>query len=1518
MANEYLKRTHTSSGNYKVATFSLWIKGQTLNATQQKPIYFYDGSTLFQVFFERSTGTNPGSLVVYSSSTDLRFGGIYRDVSSWMHLVLSVDTTKSEADRISVYLNGSKLDLVGSQSSGTPNYPAANAELLSSVQTINALNGSGSYQVFDYFYIDGQALTPDVFGFYKDGDGYISVGSTQSTNFKPGQWVPHTPRKIKSDIERRGGFGVNGFYLPMNDSSNPGADFHCTPNSIIKLKGEDLPQPRNGAPTTSDAYVSQLRQETGSLGFDGVVKFDGTDDYLSIPTSSDFAFGTGDFTIEFFTYLVSTQDCHFYESRALQSSRRPLIRLSSSSVRYYNDGADRITGPTLNAGQWYHIAVSRNSGVSRLFVNGTSVGTYNDSIDILAPTANLIIASNESGNNRFVDGFISNLRVVKGTAVYTTNFTVSTEPLTNVTNTKLLCCNSSTSATSATVTPGTITVNGNAFATRNELTGSIVLAVPGASLKNDIDLDDTELIDNTGWVDYAGDNATVTVSNGTVTVDNGASNVNGRAISAAFNTTVGQSYKISFKAVSNTGSAGFYTEIRQSNGFGSTQVFNAGTTLGFHDFSFVATETAHTFTLYALATGGSTTYSDISIKETNNLISNGGFDFNTTGWTLNSATGTLVAADGELKIQRVSTNGTHCYQKITTVAGKRYTVSFETRSSQAGSSYITKFQAGTTINGNELMPRIDTDSTTMVHKTASFTATGTTTYITLGSNYTANSFWNNIVVKQEDAPRDYSADIKGSGTNKTLTPNGSAGVGYEIPGYYGSGMSLPNGGSGGGDDALRVTSNDFAMGTEDFTVEVWINPDSVYNYKTIFATRPNNAGYTDGFNMWIDANGKTGMYSNAFLTQTASGTITPNQWTHVVAERYNGQLTTYVNGVAAAVQSSNTQNYTRTVASIGLLAAANQESFTGQMQDLRVYKGVAKYKGGFDVPKPCTPVGIESWRQVSDNCKNNFATLNPLASRATHTNGNLSAAPATDVNYSASISNFMVSSGKWYCELRFDEESSGSIIPGISELENFGFRDIYGGTNYFGQSIEANDTAGIRFGAVANDGDIISMYMDLDSSPITASYSINGGSATTYNSNDLTYNYNNLIPGRTYGFVASDAQSAVTGIEFTFNFGQNPTFSGQVTAGTYTDSNGKGLFKFQPPSGYLALCEDNLPTPAVADPGEHMKTVLWTGDGNSGRSITGLGFQPDFVWIKDRTRNERHILADSVRGPGYILTSIDTRAEESGRFDMLTSFDSDGFTVGNAGPANFSGDNFAAWCWKAGGAAVTNTDGTITSQVSANQTAGFSIVSYTGNGTSGTVGHGLGKTPNIVLVKNRIDASNWSFNGNIGELVYGTNKLRLQHTDGIASDTNEVTSANATTLTLGNSGATNGSSDAQIAYCWTEIEGFSKFGSYTGNGSTDGAFVYCGFKPAWVMIKQTNDSNNWHIADSSRKSVNPVNMVLRANLSNSEAANHASFHIDFLSNGFKLRSTNDELNENSSSYIFMAFAESPFQTANAK
>ena len=384
------------------------------------------------------------------------------------------------------------------------------------------------------------------------------------------------------------------------------------------------------------------------------------------------------------------------------------------------------------------------------------------------------------------------------------------------------------------------------------------------------------------------------------------------------------------------------------------------------------------------------------------------------------------------------------------------------------------------------------------------------------------------------------------------------------------------------------------------------------------------------------------------------------------------------------------------------------------------------------------------------------------------------------------------------------------------------------------------------------------------------------------------------------------------------NFGQNPSFSGTTTAGTNADGNGKGLFKYAPPTGFLALCEDNLPTPAIADPGEHFKTVLYTGSG-SARNVTGVGFKPDFIWIKNRESTYQHQVFDVVRGPGKKIHPSNTDSETTDTVN-ISSFNTDGFSFagGNVG-VNQADKGHVAWCWKAGGAAVSNTDGSITSQVSANQTAGFSIVSYTGTGANATVGHGLGKTPNIVLCKNRIDLSNWSFNGNFGGLIYGTNKLTLQTTVGITGDTNEVMAASATTFTVGNSGATNGSSDAQIAYCWTEIEGFSKFGSYTGNGVTDGPFVYCGFKPAWVMIKKTDSSADWQIYDSSRSPVNDITITLAANVGNNEVSFASGYNIDFVSNGFKPRTgPSNAINTSGGTYIFMAFAESPFQTANAK
>jgi hypothetical protein len=349
------------------------------------------------------------------------------------------------------------------------------------------------------------------------------------------------------------------------------------------------------------------------------------------------------------------------------------------------------------------------------------------------------------------------------------------------------------------------------------------------------------------------------------------------------------------------------------------------------------------------------------------------------------------------------------------------------------------------------------------------------------------------------------------------------------------------------------------------------------------------------------------------------------------------------------------------------------------------------------------------------------------------------------------------------------------------------------------------------------------------------------------------------------------------------------------------------------------LATQNLPAPTIADGSDYFNTVLYTGNGvaigSGGNPITGVGFQPDFVWIKSRSNAYSNLLYDVVRGPENYLISNSTGAEVLNA-EGLSSIDSDGFTVGSALGVNDSGATFVAWCWKAGGAASSNTDGSITSSVSVNTTSGFSIVSYTGD-TSGTptVGHGLGVSPAFLIFKDRAAATEW--------LVWhkdlaNTEALELNSTAAKATGWTghfNSTTPGASVITLGTSGSgqgrTNPNGNAMICYAWAEIENFSKFGSFEGNGSTDGPFVYCGFRPAFVLIKDINSGvDGWAIEDAVRDTYNPVSKLL---LANSTSAELTPYNIDFLSNGFKIRTTTAGFNTNTNTMIFAAYAENPFQ-----
>ena len=332
----------------------------------------------------------------------------------------------------------------------------------------------------------------------------------------------------------------------------------------------------------------------------------------------------------------------------------------------------------------------------------------------------------------------------------------------------------------------------------------------------------------------------------------------------------------------------------------------------------------------------------------------------------------------------------------------------------------------------------------------------------------------------------------------------------------------------------------------------------------------------------------------------------------------------------------------------------------------------------------------------------------------------------------------------------------------------------------------------------------------------------------------------------------------------------------------------------------------------IDNPAKHFNTVLYTGNGST-QSITGVGFQPDWTWIKNRSRTDYHILVDAVRGaPKEIYSNLGN--VEYSNSNGLTAFGSDGFSVGSANDVNYNGSNLVAWNWLGANGTASNSDGSITSTVSANQTAGFSVVTYTSNSTSSneTVGHGLGVKPDMVITKNRDSGYNWDiYHSSLGynaNLIFTTAATRSG-----AFGTSEPTS----TVFRTSPSYTTNSTDKYVAYCFAEKQGYSKFGKWTGTGQSSGPFIYTGFRPAFLSWKMSSSTENWYINDNKREPFNDDAMtVLYPNLSNADGA--LNDEIDLLSNGFKINGTNSAHNTDGATYIYWAFAEHPFVTAGTK
>ena len=537
-----------------------------------------------------------------------------------------------------------------------------------------------------------------------------------------------------------------------------------------------------------------------------------------------------------------------------------------------------------------------------------------------------------------------------------------------------------------------------------------------------------------------------------------------------------------------------------------------------------------------------------------------------------------------------------------------------------------------------------------------------------------------------------------------------------------------------------------------------------------------------------------------------------------------------------------------------------------------------------------TPYGTDTG--AGGEVRGNYCTFNAVAvGGGPILNGNLDIASSSYAGLSSIYGTIGVSSGKWYWEVT----AQNSLIVGVGSAALTstypGQSGVSCGWNVFFDITSAayvsggiTNSASSGSGSAASAGDVIGVALDMDAGSL---YLYKNGTVLNAGNPVFTTISGNMMPA----FRGPDTNTSIC------NFGQRP-------------------FAYTAPSGFKALCTTNLPEPTVLQGNDYFNTVLYTGNGTT-NAITGVGFQPDFVWGKSRSNAYNHALYDILRGAQQWLSSSTTSAE--GTYPGVTAFNSDGFSLGNDAGTNNSGSTYVAWNWNAGGSNATNTDGTITSTVRANPTAGFSIVGWDSSGSNATVGHGLGAAPVMIIARRRNTTENWivyhqNMGGNNGYLLLNSTAAFATNADPWNS-----TDPTSTVLSYNNAAMGAGTGNPMIAYVFAEVPGYSAFGSYTGNGSTDGPFVYTGFRPRWIMLKiYSGATDGWVIYDTARNTYNVANLHLYPNSSQAEAVAGSTFYIDILSNGFKIRGADGLINGNTYAYIFAAFAENPFKNSLAR
>ena len=564
-----------------------------------------------------------------------------------------------------------------------------------------------------------------------------------------------------------------------------------------------------------------------------------------------------------------------------------------------------------------------------------------------------------------------------------------------------------------------------------------------------------------------------------------------------------------------------------------------------------------------------------------------------------------------------------------------------------------------------------------------------------------------------------------------------------------------------------------------------------------------------------------------------------------------------------------------------------------------------------------TPTNLTSTDQMPDTPTKNFCTLNGVRGaignydNGTLSEGNLKFVTPNQSIFSQQEGTIFLTSGKWYWEVFFVSSGNDAGVLGIQrsglDIGAYPGKTANGyGYDSYGSGLKIHNNSSSAYGSSYGANDIIGVALDLDNGTLTF-YKNNSSQGQAFSGIDSSL-------GWSFSYGAGYLNT------FVVNFGQDSSFAGNKTAQNNSDGNGEGDFFYAPPTGFLCLNSTNLATalsPTIDDGSAYFQTLTFTGNGST-QTLTFEGnsdLQADFMWFKERNLSANwHQLWDTSRGIG-VASSKRLYSNASSAEENITSgagvrgVGTDTVEVGSTAGINGSSQPMVLWGWKAnGGTTSSNTDGSITSTVQANTTAGFSIVTYTGTGSNATVGHSLGVKPDMVIVKNRsASGRGWVVWHNA---LAGNEALELNTTDAKITSTTSWNSTVPTSsvFSVGTRVGTNESSQTFVAYCFAEIEGYSKFGSYEGNGSsTDNSFIYTGFQPEFVMLKNIDATFNWMMFDNTRDEA-VINSLLEANTSDSERVDDK---IDFLSNGFKIRSNSGE-NGGSYTYIYMAIARSPF------